>query len=261
MAQLPAGHVPLTVRFWLDRLRGKPASLPNELWRDLRAGMPWLSQLDDARGERLRALAERFLHEKTVTPLDGLTLDQRQRTQLAVLCCLPLLEFGANGLRGWSQLLVYPEAFRVHRSHVDAAGVLHEWEDELIGEAWDSGPLVLSWADVQADLDEPDAGFCVAVHEMAHKLDALDGAMDGTPLLPREWQREWARDFQRSYDAFCASVDRGRETRIDPYAAESPEEFFAVASEYHFSAPRELQAELPEVAAHLRRLYGASPFM
>ena len=222
--------------------------------------MAWLSRLDDARAERLRELTERFLHEKTVTPLGGLALDARQRMQLAALCCLPLLEFGANGLRGWSQLLVYPEAFRVHRSHVDAAGVLHEWEDELIGEAWDSGPLVLSWADVQADLDEPDAGFCVAVHEMAHKLDALDGAMDGTPLLPREWQREWARDFQLAYDAFCARVDGGRRTRLDPYAAESPEEFFAVASEYHFSAPRELRAELPEVAAHLRRLYGESPF-
>src|SRR3546814_15126739 len=75
---------------------------------------------------------------------------------------------------GGTHLTVYPDAFRVNRSHVDAAGVLHEWEDDLIGESWESGPLILSWADVQADLDEPDAGFCVAVHEMAHKLDALD---------------------------------------------------------------------------------------
>src|SRR5690606_28987227 len=137
------------------------------------------------------------------------------------------------------------DAFRVNRSHVDAAGVLHEWEDELIGESWDSGPLILSWADVQADLDEPDAGFCVAVHEMAHKLDALDGALDGTPPLPRTWQREWARDFQAAFDAFVAEVDSGRHTAIDAYAAEAPEEFFAVCSEYHFSDPRALQATMP----------------
>ncbi|WP_410970806.1 zinc-dependent peptidase, partial [Salmonella sp. SAL04269] len=92
-----------------------------------------------------------FLREKTITPLAGLELDGRQRAQLATLCCLPLVEFGAEGLRGWSQLLVYPEAFRVRRSHVDAADVVHEWEDELIGEAWDAGPVILSWADVQAD--------------------------------------------------------------------------------------------------------------
>ncbi len=109
---------------------------------------------------------------------------------------------------GWSQLLVYPDAFRVQRSHVDAAGVLHEWEDELIGEAWEAGPLILSWADVHGRLRRPDAGFCVATHEMAHKLDALDGAMDGTPPLPRAWQRQWAADFQRAFDALCRAGRR-----------------------------------------------------
>ncbi|HEX2082715.1 MAG TPA: M90 family metallopeptidase, partial [Xanthomonadaceae bacterium] len=157
-------------------------------------------------------------------------------------------------------LLVYPDAFRAHRSHVDAAGVLHEWDDELIGEAWEQGPLVLSWADVCADIDEPDAGYCVAVHEMAHKLDALDGLLDGTPPLPRTWQREWAGDFQRAYDDFAAAVDAGRETTIDAYAAEAPEEFFAVCSEYHFSDPATLRAAMPKVAAHLQRLYGPAPF-
>src|SRR3546814_9597994 len=90
---------------------------------------------------------------------------------------------------------------------------------------------------------------------MAHKLDALDGVLDGTPPLPRAWQREWARDFQAAFDTFAAEVDRGRDTAIDPYAAEAPEEFFAVCSEYHFSDPRLLQATLPTVAAHLARLY------
>src|SRR3546814_12182883 len=94
---------------------------------------------------------------------------------------------------------------------------------------------------------------------MAHKLDALDGVLDGTPPLPRAWQREWARDFQAAFDTFAAEVDRGRDTAIDPYAAEAPEEFFAVCSEYHFSDPRLLPAPSPTVAAHLARLYGPSP--
>src|SRR5690606_2497766 len=145
-----------------------------------------------------------------------------------------------------------------NRSHVDAAGVLHEWDDELIGEAWDSGPLILSWADVEVDLDDPHAGFCVAVHEMAHKLDALDGVLDGTPPLPRDWQRAWARDFQEAYDGFVARVDAGGEVAIDPYAAEAPEEFFAVCSEYHFSQPALLRDGFPQVAAHFERCCGSS---
>ncbi len=223
--------------------------------------MPWLPALAPERAERLRSLAAAFLHRKRVAPVSGLRLDPRQCLLLAVLCCLPLLEYGENGLNGWSQLIVYPDAFRVHRSHVDAAGVLHEWDDELVGESWEQGPLILSWADVQADLAEPHAGYCVAVHEMAHKLDVLDGALDGTPLLPREWQRAWARDFQQAYGALCREVDHGREPLIDAYASEAPEEFFAVASEYHFSAPGLLHRAMPKVAAHLQRFYGPSPLV
>ena len=242
---------------WLRGLfaRTDPGIDPAQ-WRRVRAALPWIHALDPGRDARLAALSAQFLHRKTITPVDGLTLDPDQRCLLAALCCLPLLEFGAEGLHGWSQLIVYPDAFRVRRDHVDAAGVLHTEEQDLIGESWDAGPLILSWADVQADLDDPDAGCCVAVHEMAHKLDMLDGVMDGTPPLPRDWQRAWARDFQRAYDAFVAEVDAGRETAIDPYAAESTDEFFAVCSEYHFSAPQPLREAMPSIAAHLARFYG-----
>jgi len=249
------------VRALIRRLfAGTPPSPPDPaLWAAVRKRVRWVGALDPERDARLQTLAARFLRDKAITPVDGLELDDAARMTLVALCCLPLLEFGEQGLHGWSQLIVYPDAFRVNRSHVDAAGVLHEWEDELIGEAWDAGPLILSWADVQADLDEPDAGFCVAVHEMAHKLDALDGVLDGTPPLPRPWQREWARDFQSAFDTFAERVDRNRRVAIDPYAAEAPEEFFAVCSEYHFSDPATLRREMPTVAAHLERFYGRAP--
>ena len=233
----------------------RPEPIPESTWLAVTARVPWVAACDDARRARLRELATAFLHRKTITPLGGLVLDDTDRAVLAALCCMPLLEFGAGGLAGWSQLIVYPEAFRVDRSHVDAAGVLHEWNDELIGESWDAGPLVLSWADVQSDLANPREGYCVAAHEMAHKLDALDGALDGTPPLPRAWQEAWARDFQRAYDALAADVDAGRDTPIDGYAAEAPEEFFAVCTEYHFSDPALLRRTFPDVAAHLARLY------
>ena len=247
------------MRDWFRRLR-RPSLLDEALWRRAVASVPFVSALDEARLARLHALASRFIRDKAITTIGELHLDDAQRVQLAALCCLPLIEFGEEGLHGWSQLLVYPNAFRVNRTHIDAAGVLHQWDDELIGEAWETGPVILSWADVQADFESPRDGFCVAVHEVAHKLDVLDGALDGTPPLPRAWQRQWADDFQRAFDAFAERVDRGRRTDIDPYAAEAPEEFFAVCTEYHFSAPALLRKSFPEVAAHLARLYGPSPF-
>jgi MtfA peptidase len=247
------------MRALFQRFR-RPPPIPAPTWSAVRAAVPWVRALAAPEQEALARLAARFLHGKTITPLAGLELDARDRATLAALCCLPLLRFGEAGLRGWSQLLVYPEAFRVERSHVDAAGVLHQWQDELIGEAWEAGPLVLSWADVRSDLADPRAGYCVAVHEMAHKIDVLDGVLDGTPPLPRTWQRAWARDFQQAFDALAREVDAGGTPAVDGYAAEAPEEFFAVCSEYHFSDPALLRRAMPEVAAHLERFYGPSPF-
>lgn len=248
---------------WLRRL-ARPDTPDTPLAADLQAHVvahaPWVAALDPARRQRLSCLAAWFLRNRVITPVAGLELDDADRALLAACCCLPVLEIGVAGLRGWSQLIVYPDAFRVHRSHVDAAGVLHEGEDELIGEAWDAGPVVLSWADVLTDCAAPRDGFCVAVHEIAHKLDGLDGELDGTPPLPRDWHAEWVRDFQSAFDAINARVERGKRTAIDGYAAESPDEFFAVASEYHFSAPERLRHAYPAVAGHLARLYGPPPF-
>lgn len=250
---------------WLRGLLARPEPrIDPERWRRVATGLPWVAALDPERDARLCTLAARFLATKAITPVDGLQLDDDDRCALAAVCCLPLLEFGAEGLHGWSELIVYPAAFRVERRHTDAGDivgldVVHEGEDELIGEAWDHGPLVLSWADVQSDIADPTAGFCVAAHEMAHKLDILDGAMDGTPPLPRDWQRRWVHDFQRAYDAFVETVDAGHDTAIDPYAAGCPEEFFAVCTEYHFGDPGLLRSAFPEVAAHLARFYGPPP--
>lgn len=248
---------------WLRRLaRPDHADTPLDpaLFAQVVARLPWAAALDDARRARLSQLAAWFLRHRTITPVGGLALDDADRALLAALCSLAAIELGIGAFRGWSELIVYPDAFRVNRSHVDAAGVLHEGEDELIGEAWQSGPLILSWADVLADCESPRDGFCVAVHEMAHKIDALDGEMDGTPPLPSDWHVDWARDFQAAFDALNARLGRGRRAPIDEYAAEAPDEFFAVASEYHFSAPDVLRRAYPEVASHLARLYGPSPF-
>ncbi len=241
-------------------LRRPPAALDDALWQAVCTECAWVAALDPPRQHRLRALTTQFLQQKTISPVHGLTLTPHDAVLLAATCCLPLLNIGAAGWRGWSQLIVYPDAFRVQRTHMDAAGVMHAWDDTLIGEAWEHGPLIVSWADVQADLADPTAGFNVVVHEMAHKLDALDGALDGTQPLPAAQFRDWARDFQQAYTAFCRQVDAGTQTDIDPYAAEAPEEFFAVLSEYHFSAPQVIAREMPRVAAHLTRFYGASPF-
>jgi len=206
---------------------------------------------------RLRELCERFLSKKNFHAAAGHELTAEQCLSIAALACLPVLHLGFDWLAGWREVVVYPGEFRVKREHHDEhTGVVTEGEDELIGEAWERGPLILSWADVATDLEQPFDGFNVVVHEIAHKLDLLDGAMNGVPQLPSTIaRREWIATMQASYDRLTRAVERGRDTYIDPYACEGADEFFAVASELHFSDPAGFARAEPETAALLARYY------
>jgi Mlc titration factor MtfA (ptsG expression regulator) len=249
---------------WLARLR-RPlravARIDESAWQQQLAGSALFTHLSAPDRVRLRALAESFLARKTFSAAAGHELDPPQCLAIAMLACLPVLNLGFDALAGWREVIVYPGEFRVKREHHDEySGVVTEGEDELIGESWEHGPLILSWADVATDLVQPFDGFNVVVHEIAHKLDMLDGAMNGVPRLPASLpRREWIAAMQPAYDALVRAVERGRETLIDPYATESVEEYFAVVSELHFSDPATLRRAAPAVAAVLERYYGASP--
>src|SRR5690606_34329418 len=156
-----------------------------------------------ARGDRVSGRAPRAPRGPPRTDRDrhraaGHEVDASQQLAIAALASLPVLHLGFDWLSGWREVIVYPGEFRVRREHHDEhTGVVTEGEDDLIGEAWQRGPLILSWADVAADLANPFDGFNVVVHEVAHKLDMLDGEPDGTPRLPRGIAlREWVATMQ-----------------------------------------------------------------
>lgn len=246
---------------WTRRLlpsRPEPVGIGDEAWSQLVRRSPLFASLDPDRCVRLREHCGHFLARKCFSAAGGHVLDEAQCLAIAALACLPVLDLGIDWLDGWNEVIVYPGGFRVRREHHDEhSGVVTEGDDELIGEAWERGPVILSWADVAADLDEPFTGLNVVIHEIAHKLDMLDGAMNGVPRLPASISRDdWIATMQAAYDAFVERVDANEETAIDPYAAESAEEFFAVLSELHFSDRAMLRREMPAVADKMARLFG-----
>ena len=118
--------------------------------------------------------------------------------------------------------------------------------------------MILSWADVEAGQERD--GYNVVIHELAHKLDMLDGAANGCPPLHAGMSpQRWAAVFSAAYDDLCRRVDAHEETAIDPYASESPAEFFAVASESFFERPDLLQADYAELYEQLVAFYRQDP--
>ncbi len=227
-------------------------------WAGVWGRLPLLAPLSEDEATRLRELATLFLHEKSLEGAAGLILTPLMRRAIALQASLPLLNLGPDWFDGWVSVIVYPDEFVVDHEEVDEAGVVHRIHEARTGEAWERGPLVLAWSDVEAGV-EPD-GYNVILHEMAHKLDGLNGGADGLPPLHRGMSlAAWSEAFTAAWDAHNGELDAGREPFLDPYAAESPAEFFAVATEAFFELPQGLRESYPAVYGQLTQFYRQDP--
>ena len=228
-------------------------ALDEETWRAV-TSLPLFDGLSAEERARLRELASRLLADKMFSGAGGAEVDAGMATAIAAFAALPVLNLGYGWYEGWNEIVVYPGEFVYEGEQMDEAGVVHHVRHARSGEAWEGGAMVLSWEDVE--WSGRGEGFNVVIHEFAHKLDMKNGDANGRPPLHSGMDAQaWAHDFQTAYDDLCRRVDRGEETAIDPYAAESPAEFFAVLSEYFFEAPEVLQQAYPAVYGQMAKFY------
>ncbi len=219
--------------------------------------LPLFGGLNAEEIARLRELAGQLLADKAFSGAGGAEVDAGMATVIAAFATLPVLNLGYGWYEGWNEIVVYPGEFIHDGEQMDEAGIVHHVRHARSGESWEGGPMVLSWQDVE---QSGQAGGNVVIHEFAHKLDMRNGVANGRPPLHSGMSPEaWAHDFQTAWDDLCRRVDGGEETQIDPYATESPAEFFAVLSEYFFEAPDVLHAVYPAVYGQLQRFYLQDP--
>ena len=233
-------------------------TVTDAVWKTVRQSLPIVATLSEPDAGTLRSLTDSFLRAKSLEGAGGFELDEESHVVVAAQACVPILELGMEAYTGWRSVVVYPGGFVSRGTSVDESGVEHEWEEPRSGESWSDGPVVLSWEDVEASgrLE----GYNVVIHEMAHKLDMLNGEANGfPPLHPGMDGEHWYRVFSAAFDDLCARVEAGEETAIDDYATEGPDEFFAVASEYFFELPEVLDECYPKVYAELRAFYRQDP--
>ena len=151
--------------------------------------------------------------------------------------------------------MVYPGDFRVRRSEIDEHGVVHEWDDELAGEAMPGGPVVLSW-----DAAANDPQMNVVIHEFAHKLDMLSGAADGVPPLHVGMSRAaWLEAFEEAYEGFCDAVERGSGNLARPLCRRASIGILRRDQRGVLQGPRRDPAALPGVFDQLKLFYRQDP--
>ena len=245
---------------WRQRRVLKRAALPDPLWNEAFRLLPFLAIYDVDQIARLREKVVLFLDAKGIVGARGHEVTPLQRVIIAIQACVLVLELDMSLYDGFENVIVYPGEFVPDWEWEDEAGVVHRNMGALAGEAMPGGPVVLSWPDVEASADWTASGMNLVIHEFAHKIDMQSGEANGSPPLPAAMSAAaWRHALTTAYGDFCARVDEGEDTAIDPYASESPAEFFAVASEVFFADPLLLEVEYPDVYAQLAAFYRQDP--
>lgn len=259
---------------WLKNKRRTRAlashALPDDEWYTALRELPFLAHYEPVALARLRELTTLFLVEKSIVSgatsgEHALEVTPHMRITIALQACLLILGRGATVMDamadfdGWENVVVYPGDFPRTYDFEDEAGVVHASNEPIAGESWDGGPVLLSWPAVEAGYDE--SGMALVIHEFAHKIDMLDGEVDGIPPLRGSARAAFKWVIDAAYVDFCRRVDAGEDTAVDPYAAELIEEFFAVSCEVFFAEPQLLRDEYPAYFRELESYFCINPII
>ncbi|WP_150667437.1 zinc-dependent peptidase [Pandoraea anhela] len=251
-------------------LARKATAIDDDVWHEVVSTLPFLSRRIPADLEKLRALATDFLASKHFSTAHDLPLTDAMCVSVAAQACLPILHLPPALYRGWTGIVLYPGEFLIRKTVQDDAGVVHDVEQEASGEAWEGGPVVLSWQDVQAS---DVLAYNVVIHEFVHKIDMEAGEADGVPPMLRRFHGDltpdaWCDIFDPAYEAFCHHVANVHDadwdafassSLLDPYATEHESEFFAVCAEAFFVAPEAFQREYPALYTLFSRYFLQDP--
>ena len=242
------------------RRRALAAPLPPALVGLLARNLPVYDRLGPDLQQQLQKLVQQFLYEKKFVGCDGLLVDDEMRVSIAGQACLLLLNRHTRVYPALRTILVYPSAFLVPRNVVDAAGVVTETRQDLLGESWGDGRVVLAWDHVRHGAADWHDGHNVVLHEFAHQLDSDSGSTNGAPYLGSQASyRSWSQVLSRDFAALRADAMLRQHSVMDHYGATSPAEFFAVATETFFEKPWQMAERHPALYGEFGKYYRVDP--
>ncbi|SEP88397.1 hypothetical protein SAMN05421693_10925 [Ectothiorhodospira magna] len=245
--------IPPVFKSWRRRRLLARTAIPDDAWRERLAAQPMLAGLNGNERAALRQWVTLFLHEKAIHGAQGLTVTPTMALHIAQQACLPILRLGIDWYDQWSTLIIYPDDFLPRREIMDDHGILHLDDSPYSGEAWERGPVLLSWAAIAA-------GEPLIIHECVHTLDLRNGVANGMPPLHPEMSiQDWTQALGSAYDNLNTQLQREEPTALDPYGASDPGEFFAVMNEYFFVEPWTLARHYPDVYRQFCQFYRQDP--
>jgi Mlc titration factor MtfA (ptsG expression regulator) len=239
-----------------EAVRSRP--LPGEWVSILEKNLSTYKVMPDDVKKQLHGHIQVFLEEKGFEGCGGLQLTDEIRVTIAAQASMLLLNRETDYFPKLTTVLVYPSTFFT-RNSMNRDGYIEE-KSYRAGEAWHSGPVVISWDDFVKGTSRAWKRSNVISHEFAHRLDFEDGAADGAPILEKSSDYEsWGKVLGKEYETLVKKAGKPKKTMIDKYGATDPAEFFAVVTEAFFEMPERLKDKHPDLYEEFKKFYKVDP--
>jgi len=178
----------------------------------------------------------------------GAEVEDLDRVLIGAAAIIPVYYIADWQYINLREVLVYPGNFNMDFEQ--------QGPDRMISGMVGSGALqhvlIISKWELRQGFINSSSNHNTAIHEFVHLIDKMDGTLDGVPelLLERKHIAVWKQLLQATME----EIRRGA-SDINPYAATSPVECFAVVSEYFFENPELLLAVHPQLHEMLQHIF------
>jgi hypothetical protein len=216
----------------------------------------WLN--DDER-DHLECLIKGFLFDRRFEWVAGLDPSDEIEVLVAASACLLILGLEQAYYRDVTSIIMYPTQTtqKGRRGAPEAAGLATDAIVPILGEAMLHGPVLIAWDSAKRSAAHPNTGHNVVYHEFAHKIDMSDGSADGLPPMTRAQRDRWEAVSRREYEALRDGTND--EPFLSAYGAVNPAEFFAVATEFFFDRPVDMESHERDLYQVFREFYHQDP--
>lgn len=178
----------------------------------------------------------------------GTAVTDLDRVLIAASAIIPIFGLGDWKYQNLTNIVLYPDTFDQE----------FQFEGEnrsimgMVGSGYMNGQMLLSRTALLKGFSVNAGKENTAIHEFVHLLDKSDGATDGVPelLMQHAYAAPWLSLMHREMHW----IKEGK-SDLNPYALTNEAEFLAVASEYFFSKPEQLQKMHPELYEQLGLIF------
>jgi Mlc titration factor MtfA (ptsG expression regulator) len=241
--------------FGKPSLAKTPASEPldNTLKQLLTEHVAYYQKLDADKQLRFEGMIASFIQSIRIEGV-GLEVTELDKVLVAASAVIPIFGYQEWKYTNLTNIILYPDAFNndFQFEGNDASRNMLG----MVGSGYMNGQMLLSRAALVKGFSASSGKQNTGIHEFVHLLDKSDGATDGVPehLLGHDYATPWLKMMHQEMNR----IEKGN-SDINPYGATNEAEFLAVASEYFFEKPEQLQNKHPELYNQLSRIFAQDP--